>query len=217
MYDSSGKLAFFLGGQINVSTTIHSTSDVLRILSSSDEEEEEPKVTSPLPKPYRSSFFGSLRKPKTVPDRTPGMENELLSNLQNKRFKDQKNAFYTAYSKYIIVNTDTMLISFYSAGILDLLFPARLSGESAGQQPKIAGYDIFKFLSQYTSSGLARDYKSRVKSAMKSGAAISLDLSLCTRRIMGYEQFLTHWTPLKNDTSTVAFAVLTFGSLSDAR
>lgn len=190
---------------------------MLRILSSSDDEEEEPKVASPSQKSYRQSFFGSLRKPKPGPDRTPGMENELLSEFQNKSFKDQKNAFYTTYSKYIIINTDTMLISFYSAGIIDLLFPARQPNATANQQPKIAGHDIFKFLSQYTSSGLARDYKSRVKGAIKSATAVSLDLSLCTRRIMGYEQFLTHWTPLKNDTSTVGFMVLTFGSLRDAR
>lgn len=143
------------------------------------------------------------------------MENDLLTDLQHKSFKQQKETFYTAYSKYIIINTDTMLISFHSSGVHDLLFPARVTGTI--QPSKLAGQDIFKFLSQYTSSGLSRDYKSRVKGAVKSGSAVSLDLSLCTKRIMGYEQFLTHWTPLKNDVNDVAFMVLTLGSVQDAR
>lgn len=145
--------------------------------------------------------------------RTPGMESDLLEDLQDKTFRAQKDAFYSAYSKYIVVNTDTMLISFHSGGIVELLYPARATNQHA----QIVGQDIFKFLAQHSQNNLSREYKSRVKSAVKMGSAISIDLALCTRRIMGYENFLTHWTPLKNDLNQTLFVVLTFGSLQDAK
>ncbi|KAK5101375.1 hypothetical protein LTS08_004982 [Lithohypha guttulata] len=216
LYDSTGKLAFFIGGQINVSTTVHNTSDVLRILSSNPDEEEReiPQVARPEPPPARQSFFGSIRKSfKPVPTRQPGMENGLLEDMQDKPFRLQKDAFYTAYSKFLIVTVESMLISFHTAGVVEMLYPAR----ATHQHHQIVGQDIFKFLDKHTSTGLSRDYKSRVKSAFRNGAALTLDLSLCTRRIMGFEKFLTHWTPLKNDVGTTTFVVLTFGSLQDAR
>jgi len=214
LYDSRGKLAFFLGGQINVSTTIHNTSDILRILSyGADEEQPNERPALAPTKSGRQSFWDSLRKPKPTKNRTPGMENDLLEDLNNLSFKQQKEAFYTAYSKYIIVNAETLLISFFSAGIAELLYPAR----TAAPHTLIPGQEIFKFLSQHSSGNLSRDYKSRVKMAVKAGQPITLDLSLCTRRIMGFELFMTHWTPLKDDKHVTEFIVLTLGSLQDAR
>lgn len=213
LYDATGRLAFFIGGQINVSTTVHNTSDILRILSYNGEEEED-KVAQPTPtKQPRQSFFGTLRKSKPTNTRTPGMENDLLDDLNTMSFKDQKSAFYSAYSKYFIINTETMFISYYSTGIVDLLFPAK----GASHHLEVAGHDIFKFLGHHSQNSLSRDYKSQVKSAIKAGQATSLNLTLCTRRTMGFEQFLTHWTPLKDENHKVAFMVLTMGSLRDAR
>lgn len=187
---------------------------MLRILSSTaEDEEEEQKEVRPEVK-QRQSFFGTLKRSfKPVPARAPGMENDLLEDLADKTYRAQKEAFYSAYSKYILVNTDSMLISFHSGGIVELLYPAR----AANQHAQIVGQDIFKFLTLHSQNGLNREYKSRVKSAVKMGQAVSLDLTLCTRRIMGFENFLTHWTPLKNDVNQTNFVVLTFGSLQDAR
>lgn len=215
LYDATGKLAFFLGGQINVSTTIHNTSDILRILSYGAEEEEPVKQRpGPVPnKSSRKSFWDSLRTSKPTSTRTPGMENDLLEDLNSMSFRHQKEAFYTAYSKYIIINAETLLISFYSAGVAELLYPAR----AGAPHTLIPGQEIFKFLSQHSSGNLSRDYKSRVKTAIKTGQAITIDLSLCTRRKMGFEQFMTHWTPLKNDQHVTEFIVLTLGSLQDTR
>jgi len=40
LFDEKGEIAFFLGGQINCSTTIHSCTDVLRVSSVKDEDLE---------------------------------------------------------------------------------------------------------------------------------------------------------------------------------
>lgn len=212
LYDVKGQLAFFLGGQIDVSTAVHSTSDVLRILSfKADDDEDQPDVRTPA-KPSKQSFFGTLKRSKPIPSRTPGMENDLVEDLEKMSIRQQKEAFYSAYSKYFIVNAETMMVSFHSAGIKEMLFSARYTPTTP-----IVGQDIFKFLAQHATSGLPRDYKSRVRSSVKSGAAVSVDLALSTRRTSGSEIFATHWTPLKNDTNQVAFLVLTLGSLQDAR
>jgi hypothetical protein len=49
---------------------------------------------------------------------------------------------------------------------------------------------------------------------MKVGAAVSLELSLCTRRYHGFEKFVTHWTPLKGEKGKVHFVVLALGAMS---
>ena len=165
-----------------------------------------PELTS---KPSRQSFFGSLRKPRPVATHTPGMEPNLVGDLQNMTFKQQREAFQSAYSKFVVVRAETMLVSFYNAGIAEMLFASRGAAHMVGQ-------DIFKLLGQYSNAGsIPREYKTRVKSAVKSGTAVSLDLSLCTRRTMGFERFLTHWTPLKDDKNQVVFVILTFGSAQD--
>lgn len=213
LYDSAGKLAFFIGGQINVSTTVHNTSDILRILSFGAGDENADVPLAQPQKSHRQSFFGAFRRQKVLPNRTPGMENELLEDFNNMSFKEQKEAFYTAYSQYIIISADSMQISFYSAGIGDLLYPTRMGN----LRSQFVGQDIFTFLSHHSSGSLPRDYKSQVRAAIKSGQAISLDLSLSTKRTMGTEKFLTHWTPLKNDLDEVGYIVLTLGSLQNAR
>lgn len=76
LYDSDGNLAFFLGGQINCSTTIHSRADVVKILSFNDDDYPDVAAsqltrpsavpssatqTSSLARKSRSSFFKSGR------------------------------------------------------------------------------------------------------------------------------------------------------------
>ena len=61
---------------------------------------------------------------------------------------------------------------------------------------------------------VALDFDS-LKSALKFGNAVSLDLTLCTRRYMGFEKFVSHWTPLKNEAGEVGWVVVTLGGLQD--
>jgi PAS domain S-box-containing protein len=128
LYDQHGNVAFFLGGQINCSTTIHSCTDILRILSLNDEgvldqridygnstwigrppsERSIPASRAPSLK-KRSSFFKSLRRQRedrinenVLPE--AGMEGELVNKLGKLAFKTQVETFYTAYSKVTILS-----------------------------------------------------------------------------------------------------------------
>lgn len=105
LFDSNGNIAFFLGGQINCSTTIHNASDVLRILGQSKENVDPavPGVMTPpvAAKQSRSrsimnAFRGTSRQ--NVPQRAPGMEDKLLEKLEDMPLKSQMDTFYTAYS-----------------------------------------------------------------------------------------------------------------------
>ncbi len=111
LYDANGHLAFFLGGQINCSTTIRSNTDVLKILSMSDDPEDDQEAARSLQdaKPKRS-FFGFTRKDssnqlpqstKRVEVRGDGMEQGLLKQIEKMNFRTQMEVFYTAYSKVI--------------------------------------------------------------------------------------------------------------------
>jgi hypothetical protein len=90
--------------------------------------------------------------------------------------------------------------------MVGMLYPSKPSN---GQ---IVGVDVFRFLTNHANL-LSRDFKSRVRSALKVGQAISLDLVLCTRRYHGFEKFVTHWTPMKDEKGHVTFVVLTLGSV----
>lgn len=101
-------MAFFLGGQINCSTTIHSFADVLRVLSQSDdvlEDREEVQTVRPPSVHKKPGFFRSFRSssnPKTLRDfgnRDAGMEQGLIQRIEGMNLKTQMSAFYTAYSK----------------------------------------------------------------------------------------------------------------------
>jgi hypothetical protein len=114
LLNERGEVAFFLGGQINCSTTIHSCNDVLRILSINEMSAR--KKASSIRSwessrdncKVKSSFFKSWREynpsgnpaAKTVVVRNEaGMEPELINRLGNMGFTTQVEAFYTAYSK----------------------------------------------------------------------------------------------------------------------
>lgn len=109
MYDADGNLTFFIGGQINCSTTIRSNTDVLKILSMSDEPEDDKEAAQSIreTKPKRS-LFGFSRKEssaqlpqstKRVEVRGDGMEQGLLKQIEKMNFRTQMEAFYTTYSK----------------------------------------------------------------------------------------------------------------------
>ena len=103
LYDQHGKLVFFLGGQINCSTTVHSTSDVLRILGQSKDTDEEAAARAASPSAVRPPRTRSILNPfrssrQTAAPRAAGMENVLLDRLEEMPLKSQMNSFYTAYS-----------------------------------------------------------------------------------------------------------------------
>lgn len=107
LFDATGNVVFFLGGQINCSTTVHNASDVLRILAMSNDTDEKAAedVLSPPPEQQRqqsrtSKFLSSFRnKPAAEPHQQPGMEGGLLTKIEKMNLRKQMDTFYTAYSK----------------------------------------------------------------------------------------------------------------------
>ena len=106
LFGPDGTVAFFLGGQINCSTTIHSRSDVLRVLSMSDEMEEENPSLQPIVQEAATSRKGGLfnlfrnrDKEKVTSDKEAGMEQNLIKQIERMDFKNQVQMFHSAYSK----------------------------------------------------------------------------------------------------------------------
>jgi hypothetical protein len=119
LFNETGEVVFFLGGQINCSTTIHSRTDILKVLSVNDEELDQlGELAKNQPRSIRShnskqrltprsNFFKTFRKhipssrmgsKLSVRDEA-GMEPGLINRLEKLNFKTQVEAFYTAYSK----------------------------------------------------------------------------------------------------------------------
>lgn len=108
LLDAEGRTAFFLGGQINCSTTIHSCSDILRLLSMGEDSDvvEDKYLTRPPSAKKASSglnaFFKALRSRNNEKFSDPseaGIESKLINRIERLNFKDQMDMFYTAYSK----------------------------------------------------------------------------------------------------------------------
>ncbi|KAI6713256.1 hypothetical protein PZA11_001891 [Diplocarpon coronariae] len=252
LVNEKGEVCLFLGGQINCSTTIKSCSDVLRVLSANDDELDSldelaackgkpPSVRSRDGKRKglrpKSAFFKNWRKYNasglsaanmlSIRDEA-GMEGELTNRAERLSFKSQIEAFYTAYSKYLIMTWDAtanmLAVQFYSPGVIDMLGLNLPNGSVA----HIYNRDIFKVLSEFStssSSSVNRTFKQTVKDALKLGEAISVETGLLTgfeetrrrglfgdregglRRVV--ERYITHWTPLKDQDGRVKWVVLT--------
>ena len=167
---------------------------------------------------------------KRVEVRGDGMEQGLLKQIEKMNFRTQMEVFYTAYSKvryfelpnipmspvsgfdilqYLVVKYDSFTISHYSLGIVDVL------GITNKGNHDFAGSNIFKFLAQHTTT-LPREYKSKVKDALKHGQAISASINLFTLRSLarskGDDKFFTHWTPCKDERGSIAYVVVTLSS-----
>jgi len=226
-----------LGGQINCSTTIHSRTDVLKILSINDEEAEKEErvsrqgsyksVDRESSRKGKGSFFKSFRKwdvQEVEVRREPGMEGELIEKLGRLNFKTQVEAFYTAYSKYFVLSyhpqTPTLSVQFYSASILDLL---GLHVPNGSISP-IYNKDIFRVLSDHSPNCVSKGFKATVREEIRKGKAVSVETGLLT----GYEEVVTrgifggsgtnvkrveegyvcHFTPLKDEISRIRWVVL---------
>lgn len=106
LYDLNGKVVFYIGGQINCSTTIRSNTDVLRILSASEEQTDDQEDATLKRKSSRRRLFGFTRKGSSIVRSSqdlnaqqPGMEQRLLKEIGKLNFRTQMEKFYTAYSK----------------------------------------------------------------------------------------------------------------------
>ncbi|KAL9623799.1 MAG: hypothetical protein Q9160_002030 [Pyrenula sp. 1 TL-2023] len=224
LLDQTGKVAFFLGGQINCSTTVHSSSDVMRVLSTHeggpDDEDTNSVMTPTSAEPVKrynnlnnlSSRLRALRGQRPGLDdanvsREAGMEQGLVNQIERMRLKDQVDTFYTAYSKFIILSLPDFLITFYSPSFFEMLC---LSPTAAVNFP---GTNIFKLLKEHTTN-TSRDLKGKVRTAVKMGKAISVEASLMTRHSVvrsRSERCKLHWTPLKDERGAVGWCVLTVG------
>lgn len=220
LFNESGKVAFFIGGQVNCSTTIHSNADIMKVLLTSASGEMDdtvshtpsqavPQKHGPLPTARKALLkaFGMGVDEAKGPAGPSGMEQDVLGRMDGQNLDTQLEEFYTAYSKYLVVRADNFVIQYYSEGVLEVLNPANNSS-------LIAGQDVFRFLKQNT-VGKETDYRNRVRGAIKSGRPISIELRLQTRRSARYrgdEVFATHWTPLKDENAATQWVVITLAS-----
>ena len=107
LYNEQKKVAFFIGGQINCSTTIHSHVDIMRILSQTDDiEDDKDKAAKQARNGHPGGKLSLLRAFRSQHDtsiknaaREAGMENGLLNRIERMDLTTQMNMFYTAYSK----------------------------------------------------------------------------------------------------------------------
>ncbi|KAK8053639.1 hypothetical protein PG996_012940 [Apiospora saccharicola] len=144
----NGEIAFWLGGQINCSSTIHNSADVMRVLSTSKSDgNEQPQAIQTQIQP-RTSFSRTLLRALGLRNENSGnslkhvssfdvgtatgisgMEEDVLGRMEGQDVATQIKEFYTAYSKYIVVRADSFVIHFYSQGVADVLHP--LGGQSS--------------------------------------------------------------------------------------
>ena len=112
LYNQRGKIEFFIGGQVNCSTTIHSNVDVLKVLSTSAANDADvAEVNKPLPPngqhnkiSARKTILKALGMRQNghnvhVPQMDAGMENGVLGRMEGQDLNSQMKEFYTAYSK----------------------------------------------------------------------------------------------------------------------
>lgn len=254
----NGETAFWLGGQINCSSTIHNSADVMRVLSTSKTDGNEQSQANQNNIQPRTSFSRTLLRALglrndnngnslksaasfdvgTAPG-IGGMEQDVLDRMEGQDLPTQIKEFYTAYSKYIVVRADSFVVHFYSQGVADVLHPmggqsnsnnnnhnsmTMLDGGSNGvgasrtssHESAMAGSDVFKFLKSCmigsSAAAAAGDYKNRVRSCVRAGHPVSVDLRLQTRRsakFRGDEAFVVHWTPLKDERAVAHWVIVT--------
>ncbi|KAI4174759.1 MAG: hypothetical protein LQ343_002130 [Gyalolechia ehrenbergii] len=185
----------------------------------SDDPEEGKEVVEAVKdtRPSKRSFFGFGRKESTpkppasskrVEVREAGMEHGLLKQIEKMNFRSQMEAFYTAYSKYLVISYDSFTIQFYSLGIAEVL------GITDRNNQDFVGNNVFKFLAQHTAT-LPREFKSKVRDALKQGQPISASINLFTLKSLarhGDDKFYTHWTPCKNEKGAVKYVIVTLSS-----
>ncbi|CZT00993.1 related to nonphototropic hypocotyl protein 1 [Rhynchosporium graminicola] len=185
----------------------------------------------------QSSFFKSWKKHNAsglpiaskmkVRDEA-GMESEFITRAGKLSFKNQVEAFYTAYSKYLVMSwnmtTQILTVQYYSPGVIDMLCLNLPNGGIA----HIYNKDIFKVFSEFSTSSsqsVSKAFKQTIRDSLKMGQAVSVETGLLTgleeRKGGGWfggekegirrveERYVTHWTPLKDQEGIVKWVVLT--------
>jgi hypothetical protein len=124
----------------------------------------------------------------------------------------------------------TLLISHYSPGVIDMLCLNLPNGSVI----PIYNKEIFKVLSDYTSSSTRiKEFRKTVQEALKNGRAVSAETGLLTGFsekkggngwfggkgdregiVRTEERYVTHWTPLKDEVGRVRYVVLTIAPKS---
>ena len=103
LFDARGRVVFFLGGQINCSTTIHNQSDILKILAMSADvaDEKETTIANARKDSMSSRLFSAFRGNRVNVQQRSGMEGGMLEKIEVEKMNLQKqmDVFYTAYSK----------------------------------------------------------------------------------------------------------------------
>ncbi|TVY78543.1 Phototropin-1B [Lachnellula suecica] len=216
LLDERGDVSFFLGGQINCSTTIHSCNDILKVLSLNDDELDDLETavkSRPTPRTRdsfqnapkaKSSFFKSWRKynpastgsnstgntaaENVVVRGEAGMESELINRHGKMGFRTQVEAFYTAYSKYIALeyNAQTQTL-FIKHYSPGIIDMLCLNLPNGGIAP-IFNKDIFKVLSEHTPSSSSSSTSKAFKQTVKGALQKGKAVSLETGLLTGFAE-----------------------------
>jgi hypothetical protein len=119
-------------------------------------------------------------------------------------------------------STSALLIQHYSPGVIDMLCLNLPNGAIV----PIYNKDIFKVLAEHSSSSSSahKTFRETVKSSLRAGRAVSVELGLATgfeerkgsnwfgsekdglRRVE--ERYVSHWTPLKDEDGSPRWVVL---------
>lgn len=115
---------------------------------------------------------------------------------------------------FFVLPYPSLTVSFYSLAVVDML------AIGPDFEKELPGSDVFKVLagSSQSTNPTIKDFKHRVKAFLKTGKAVSCEISLTVKRSgmirRGVERFVTHWTPLKNENGETQWVVATLGSLT---
>ncbi|KAG9850929.1 hypothetical protein KCU98_g3067, partial [Aureobasidium melanogenum] len=234
LHDEAGNTVFFLGGQIDCSTTIHGRPDVMKILELDDRKALQAHrhdlavkdTSNPTPASPRDQFkrhrhiFKSTSHVPTEIRQGPGMEHDLIKRLGGMGLETQMQMFQTAYSNYVVLKMKErsgFSVAHYSTSANDLL---RLS-RTQGTTERIMNEDIFKVLAERSpsSSTVMKSWKKTVTDLLAQGKAVSVDIDVIVEERAGNAMptwpviksgrcLVTHWTPCKNKEGQAKYVVL---------
>ncbi|KAI5360123.1 Putative PAS domain, RGS domain, PAS domain superfamily protein [Septoria linicola] len=231
LFDANGEVAFFLGGQVNCSSSVQGKPDIMKILATSpDHKLHESNKTSTNQKTHTSPATELARRVESVKSlryrhkaqvaAEPGIERGLIEANQGTPLPDRLERFYNAYSKYLIISYPSLTIHFNSAGISDILIPSTHHHsnsrthlhDQASRPNRYTDRHVFNFLKDHMMKREKKsDWQAKVRNSLKKGQPISVALNLQTKRSIAFrgdEKFLAHWTPLKDVEGKTGWVVL---------
>ncbi|KAI5198642.1 hypothetical protein E4T39_06728 [Aureobasidium subglaciale] len=232
--DEVGNIDFFLGGQIDCSTTIHGKPDVMSILKLDGRKsfeshrgnlavDDTSNLTATSPREHlkrHRSMFKSTSSATTQVRQGPGMENDLIGCLGSMNLKSQMQIFQTAYSKFVVLKMKDrtgLSVAHYSTAAGEMLSASRTHGTTE----RIVNEDIFKLLAEHStsSSSVMKSYKKTVTDFLSEGKAVSVDIEMGiaekARSLMPTgpvakteKRLISHWTPCKDEDGRTKYVVL---------